>query len=106
MAADLILTAICAAAVIFLVYFLVALYRDSRKHSCFAFLLRFEPAPDFDNTSDGVWKQPLSVTVFEQHHRPRRRHLPSLGHSRQTFVRGLNWSRSYSAKPARCRLAQ
>jgi len=69
-----ILTAICFAAVLFLVYFLVALFRDARKHKVVAYLLRPEPTPLFDNTFDGTWKQSSSVSIA-RHHSRRSRHM-------------------------------
>ena len=66
MAAALILTAICFAGVLFLVYFFVALCRDAGKRAVLAYVLRLDSGPTFDNTFDGTWNQPF--IHLERHH--------------------------------------
>lgn len=73
MAAIVILTAICSAAVLFLVYFFMALCKHGGKRQVVGYLLRLDSEPQFDDPFEGAAKRCLSFAPIDLHHRLRRR---------------------------------
>jgi hypothetical protein len=101
MAVIVVLTSICVAAVLFLVFFFVALCKDTGNRWVMAHLLRIDFEPQFDSPFEGTWKQYLPIG---RHHRLRHRQvvctISALPRHNNTFG-GSSSSTTLNGRPVR-----